>query len=55
MTKKDYIKIADIIKAYKLILPDVHVKIITNDFADVLQEDNERFHRKAFINYINRT
>lgn len=43
MTRKDYIKIAAIIKARGA---DVD---LANDFADLLEDDNERFDRERFL------
>jgi hypothetical protein len=55
MTKKDYIKIADILKAIKSNgLMGGQTQDWANDmFADMLQTDNEAFNRTKFIEYIN--
>lgn len=59
MTKKDYIKIADILKDYQDLLPEYknHQAIITeltNRFIVMLEADNPRFNRERFIDYINK-
>lgn len=43
MTRRDYIKVAAIIKARGA---DVD---LANDFADLFEEDNERFDRERFL------
>lgn len=50
MTKKDYIKIAEVIK-------DINARKATGDriaelFAEMLLADNERFNKTMFIKYI---
>ena len=60
MTKKDYIKIANVFKAVK---PEEKMEVIDMDyfnsivslFMDMLESDNPRFNRETFINYINQT
>lgn len=43
MSRKDYVRIAAIIKARG---SDVD---LANDFADLFEEDNERFDRERFL------
>ena len=60
MTKKDYIKIADILKRYQIINcylnPETLLAIdeLTIDFMHMLERDNPRFNSKRFIDYINK-
>lgn len=49
MTRKDYIKIADIIKDNK----DTVSSRLVADFVSLFKEDNNRFDENRFINYIN--
>ena len=54
MTKKDYIKIAAILKSKRMrrTLSGEErqlMDLLTRDFADMLQEDNPRFDRERFL------
>tara|TARA_R110002020_G_scaffold436251_1_gene646461 strand:+ start:1629 stop:1802 length:174 start_codon:yes stop_codon:yes gene_type:complete len=52
MTKKSYIKIADIFKHHFKVLPsDDTARVLCCKIATVLQEDNPRFDMKKFINH----
>jgi len=62
MTRKDYIKIAEvlrnklgyILKGYGEYGGKTIVNDVINGFMDMLQADNPRFDRETFINYINK-
>jgi hypothetical protein len=45
MTKKDYQLIADVVRN---VTPRVQRKLLYQDFADVLKEDNPRFDASKF-------
>ena len=56
MTKKDYIKIASVLKTANdnrdyYDIEDVF-NILIDDMCDVLKADNSRFDKNKFINYI---
>jgi len=58
MTRKDYIKIADILKDAKLLFGDEDIvmdrcinRLIT-DFCKMLAADNDRFKESKFLQYI---
>lgn len=60
MTRKDYIKIAKVIKLVDIRISDPTLKItgkqliptIAATFADMLEAENPRFNRKKFFDYI---
>lgn len=54
MTKKDYIKIADLLKENKRLFAPSTYKTFINRFADMLELDNPSFNRETFINYTNK-
>lgn len=49
MTRKDYIKTAEIISAVQFFVNDDVAQFLINNFADYFQADNERFDRQRFI------
>ena len=56
MTRKDYIKIASVLKTANdnrdyYAIEDIF-DILINDMCDVLKADNSRFDKNKFINYI---
>ena len=56
MTRKDYIKIANVLKTANdnrdyYAIEDIF-DILINDMCDVLKADNSRFDKNKFINYI---
>ena len=59
MTRKDYIKIADVLKPYLKILEykspwttGIDTETLIKDFSNMLGEDNPRFDAKRFEDYI---
>jgi hypothetical protein len=48
MSRKDYIKIADVLRAYKARLPRSEFDALVLDLAMVFQRDNARFSGKRF-------
>ena len=49
MTRKDYVKVADILAGYKLAMIDGYWwEDLINDFADMFAEDNPNFKRDKF-------
>ena len=52
MSRKDYIKIADVLRAYKARLPRTEFDALVMDIAMVFQRDNERFSATRFGQYI---
>jgi hypothetical protein len=56
MTKKDYIKIAKVLKKYILTMPDdTGIELLIQDFSNMLAEDNINFSPLKFKNFINDT
>ena len=55
MTKKDYIKIAKILRAYKLVDGTAKTmrEMLISDFSYMLKADNQNFDKQRFIDYIN--
>ena len=59
LTKKDYIKIANIIKNFKYReeehnLPFNPIKFLIDEFCYWLEDDNPNFNEVKFRNYINK-
>lgn len=58
MTKKDYIKFAEILKRHTgsegVGEYDEAVNAITSDLINLFEKDNPRFDRQRFIDYINK-
>ena len=59
MTRKDYIKIADVVKPYIKILEykspwttGIDTETLIKDFSNMFKEDNPRFNEKRFKEYI---
>ena len=52
MSRKDYIKIANVLRAYKARLPRAEFDALVMDLAMVFQRDNERFSATRFGQYI---
>jgi hypothetical protein len=50
MTRKDYIAVSDILSEYAPLVnqPELFDQMV-NDFADYMQDDNDRFLRTRFI------
>ena len=61
MTRKDYIKIADVLKPYIKILKEkspwvngINPETLIKDFSNIFKEDNPKFNEKIFKEYINK-
>jgi hypothetical protein len=56
MSKKDYMKLADLVRKYKEVLEKNDLfEPFVDDLTDILWKDNPRFSYKQFVDYINRT
>lgn len=56
MTRKDYIKIADCLVIFFSTNSNIDKNILyglTDNFCDMLKNDNVRFNQERFIEYIN--
>jgi hypothetical protein len=50
MTRKDYVKVADILAGYQsAMIDDFWFQDLVNDFADFFASDNPNFKRDKFI------
>jgi hypothetical protein len=50
MTRKDYVKVADILSGYQNAMIDQYwFEDLVSDFADFFASDNPNFHRERFI------
>lgn len=50
MTRKDYVKVSEILAGYKLAMIDEYWwQDLVNDFADFFASDNPNFKREKFI------
>jgi hypothetical protein len=56
MTKKDYIKIANILRAYKLVEGTAKTmrEMMISDFCNMLKTDNPNFNKEMFTAFINK-
>ena len=60
MTRKDYVKIAKVLKTAKLLFGDEDIIIdrcidrIIKDFCHMLKDDNNTFQEDKFIEYLNK-
>lgn len=52
MTRKDYVKTAEILSDVSDVVEDVVLYAIAKDFADYFEKDNERFDRKRFYSAV---
>ena len=52
MTRKDYVKTAEILNAQKDFIDFVYLSQIATDFADYFEEDNPRFDYQRFIDAV---
>jgi hypothetical protein len=52
MTRKDYVATAEILNGYKDTLDFVILSEIALDFAEMFQNDNERFNEQRFIDAV---
>ena len=56
MTKKDYVKFAELVRQYKEALENFGLyDRFVDDLTDILWKDNPRFSYQRFIEYIERT
>lgn len=53
MTRKDYIAVSDIIADYKDEMSEQAHYDMAQDFADYMEEDNDRFLRNKFLDACN--
>jgi hypothetical protein len=49
MTRKDYIAVSAILFEYRNSMPSEEYANLCNDFADYMEEDNERFQDLTFM------
>jgi hypothetical protein len=49
MTRKDFVLIANIIKAYRAAIGSVHADQMARDFASALRSTNPEFKRDRFL------
>lgn len=49
MTRKDYIKTADILWAYRFTMNEDAYRSLVSDFAEMMAVDNPRFDRARFF------
>ena len=49
LTRKDYVRISDILNRYALSIDENTFDILIHDFAGFMAEDNERFMSDRFI------
>lgn len=56
MTKKDYIKIANVLKnlgGFKIVVNPCQLDMIIEQFCYMLADDNSKFDSDKFIKYVN--
>jgi hypothetical protein len=49
MTRKDYVKVAGILKKYRSVIGTQDYSELCNDFADYMEDDNPKFQDLVFI------
>ena len=60
MTRKDYVKIAKVLKTAKLLFGNENIAMdrcidrIIKDFCYMLKDDNNTFNEEKFIEYLNK-
>lgn len=52
MTRKDYVKTAEILSDVSDVVDDVVLYALAKDFADYFESDNERFDRERFYSAV---
>ena len=56
MSKKDYVKLAELVRKYKEVFEKNGLfEPFVDDLTDILWKDNPRFSYTRFVDYINRT
>ena len=54
MTRKDYIKFADLFKDLKINMSGETQTKLLNGLIKIFKNDNSKFNTKTFLNYINK-
>ncbi len=49
MTRKDYVAISDLLYSYRPIIDEMAFELMVHEFANLMEEDNERFMRDRFV------